>query len=63
MPLPNEDTEKFPVDVYLYCGSLYDRWLLITHYYLGDAILLARRAKSLNLFVFPQDADPRDGRL
>ncbi|MBD2308948.1 hypothetical protein H6G17_26120 [Chroococcidiopsis sp. FACHB-1243] len=63
VPLLNENTAKFPVDVYLYCGSLHDRWLLITHYHLGNAILLARRAGSLNLFVFPQDVDPRTEKL
>ncbi|MDV2992112.1 MAG: hypothetical protein N4J56_001766 [Chroococcidiopsis sp. SAG 2025] len=58
-PLPTKENITTPVDVYGYYG----RWMLITRYRLGDAILLARRAKSLNLFVFPQDVDPRDGRL
>ncbi|MDZ4871977.1 MAG: hypothetical protein CLLPBCKN_001365 [Chroococcidiopsis cubana SAG 39.79] len=58
-PLPTEENVTTPVDVYGYYG----RWMLITRYRLGDAIVLARRAGALNLFVFPQDVDPRDGRL
>ncbi|MDV2992857.1 MAG: hypothetical protein N4J56_002511 [Chroococcidiopsis sp. SAG 2025] len=58
-PLPTEENVTTPVDVYGYYG----RWMLITRYRLGDAILLARRAGALNLFVFPQNVDPRTEKL